>query len=272
VAEEGEGQSEPPKLKLFEFKALNDFEALEPTAEVATSRTLDPLMDFMGTEQTVEDEGGLKETVVFYHNEETLEVMKTVRDTDYLSFGYWTQARQPEDSEGAAYAVNVFADGVMPYGGTNSEDIAEALTKVTDTSATYAGPATGVFVQKANAAPFNSGRFTASAKLTATFGETRSIEGHVSDFTDPETEAGYTGWRLPLQTAFFENEEVLSDGKFRGATEGPGLWTGQFFGPTKGTDGKPVAPSGVAGEFSGSFGAGDVKQHVLGAFGAEKTP
>ena len=209
-------------------------------------------------------------------------VLGVTPDPDYLRFGYWVETTPGEDGEANSYAIQAFSSGLLPYDGTEIEDVRG--------SATYDGSAAGVYVQKsdfdANTGKHGaavSGDFTADVTLTANFGgpavaavDSFSISGEVSIFKDAASGNHIEGWAADLmKTTFGErnDETQLVTGQtndFNGMTTGGGAWTGMFFGSSEVTADETdpanvtMQPTGVAGEFDAHFSNG----HVAGAFGA----
>ena len=189
-----------------------------------------------------------------------------------MQFGYWPQGTEGED--GITYEISTFAGGSLVFTVSN----ARTLTG----SASYADPATGMFVKKTFdeggvATPSSSGQFTANANLMGYFsqdtdmtiapGLLNSISGTVMNFMHGG-EMIDGKWMVELMRAGFGTGDTTTDEPFTGATTGDGQWQDRFIG-TFGTDddttpavGTP--PSGVAGEFNGHFTNG----HVIGACGA----
>ncbi len=201
-----------------------------------------------------------------------------MRDVDFLDFGYWLETTTAADGT-MSDAVLAFAQGERDYGGVSS----------VVGRASYAGPATGLYVRKrvapntAEPTRLWSGQFTADAMLTATFGrgdlaiatnEQFLITGSVSDFTNADGETIGDAWTVELggvATADDEDSGIAgvqninaSAGTFSGTTTGGGTWSGMFHNAI-GTDN--ALPGAVSGTFDGHFSNG----HVLGAFGANCT-
>ena len=196
-------------------------------------------------------------------------------DTDYMNFGYWLEDTTNTDGT-TSYQVSAFARGSMP------------VTTIPDVrgSASYDGPATGLYMQKrvnddGSVSPLKSGQFTASASLTAYFGDTtaddeggvgqiapnlvNSINGSISGFKDSEGNDLPSTWTVTLMKAQLTGD-TFDNGVFTGDTTGEGTWRGQFFGPTTDAEDAPIQPGSVGGAFDGHFTNG----HVAGAFGAYK--
>ncbi len=211
-----------------------------------------------------------------------VEVQNVIRDTDFLTFGYWLQATEDDEGE-TTYGVRTFATG-----GTAS-DAADVITL--EGEATYSGAATGMYAKKTFdgrgvGTPTSSGQFTADAMLTARFGgpdiavsKQFQINGEVSNFMDGDGNAIDDMWTVELMMSRLntvtdggnEASDYTND-VFSGATTGDGEWEGRFFGTvaqdadTDTAGNQSTLPTGVAGEFNGHFSNG----HVIGAFGATK--
>ncbi len=220
-------------------------------------------------------------------------------DADYLAFGYWLQGTTVRGK--TTYKIGTFATGSMPFAGGAAGTAVAALMG----SATYSGPAAGMFVMKTDIdgdnkgpVPTSAGKFTADTSLTANFGATTmsatdfSISGTVDNFqlTNHDGSSVDNDWSLNLNIARFATpafsvstgnvESFSSHGREFNGTTGPmgslGRWEGQFYGAQV-TDNDQTAtvneaasgyPTGVAGEFIGHFTTG----HAIGAFGAELDP
>lgn len=217
-------------------------------------------------------------------------------DTDYLTFGYWVQTSTDMEDE-ATTMIAPFATGKgTVYSADNATTYAATITSGSTVSATYTGPATGMFVHKTDVdgdgkglVPTSSGQFTAEANLTANFTNStdgdlgtnyqNAIHGKVSNFMNSSTGQMIEGWELTLDPAKFAGNDTTFDANARGGftfgntTSGgkdapAGGWRGSFYGPSTAADGTTaIQPGSVAGEFLGHFANG----HAVGAFGATKT-
>jgi hypothetical protein len=195
----------------------------------------------------------------------------TVDDQDYMHFGFWLN--ESTDDDGATAMANAF------FGGTEASDPTTLQSADMEGSAKYMGPASGLYVlntfdTQGNSTPAAAGQFTATANLTAVFGEPTSvgsdahdgISGTITSFMangemiDPD-------WSLDLSKADLGSDEVFGGTtQPTGAETASGNWRGQFFGEAEAmANGDDVFPTGVAGEFTGHFQNGD----VLGGFAAE---
>ena len=209
----------------------------------------------------VETFGG---TWTFNPDSDSAMVTQVTPDGQYLFFGWWQ--RSTMTAGGDVLAFDPF------YGGTNpvADNQAAAMTG----EATYEGPATGKYATKSfdagGLASAMAGEFTASAMLTADFGDATAvgtISGEVTDFMANGESLG--DWSVMLEEVGFGDG---TSGVYTGTTagmigeaEGTGSWTGQFFGgAATGVTGDAAHPKSVAGEFTADFPAA----HISGAFGA----
>ena len=210
------------------------------------------------------------------------------QDDDYLAFGWWLRGVQDDDDDNLPYTVGTFATGSQVYTLLNVRANVEG-------TAEYSGPAAGKFARKTlttggEVATLVAGHFTADASLMAYFGgddvavnKQFTIRGAVTNFEDATTGHDIdAGWTVELGKAGFAASGsnavnaptgvTAADDTFYGEATGTGgAWQGRFFGNDGDADpvepgAQFVAPSGVAGEFTGHFANG----HVIGAFGATK--
>ncbi len=194
-------------------------------------------------------------------------VQGVVPDAEYMNLAYWLKSTEADDGT-IAYEIGTLAQGNLPggYGRTSS---------VTG-SASYAGPATGVYMRKTFSpdgapTPAAAGQFTANANLTAYFGQTsemsigpnllHTISGTVDTFKDSQGNLISDAWTLKLG----KTEINTGDGTFAGVATGTGAagtWSGRF----EGDNTADAIPSAATGIFHGHF----LNGHVAGAFGAKK--
>ena len=225
--------------------------------------------------------------------------MVRVPDQDWMVYGAWMTT--PDNTAGP-HRIGRFYNGFDVYdAGTNFTATDEAGLHGT---ATYNGGATGIYVDGDE-----SGLFTATATLTADFdvngNDTQddgdySISGRIHDFrgtdgvylgedtaatpNDPNA-GGENDWVVMLGSSTLADigTAVATSGSADGL-QWTGTWQGTLFGPAMDAEGDPVAPSGVAGQFSASTAVipagatGDDIQvqaghtAVIGAFGATRQP
>ena len=88
-------------------------------------------------------------------------------DDQYMTFGYW---KEEPGLETAPHPVEVFAIANNPWGGG---------TLPTGVSATYRGPALGVYAER-NASGDRHGEFTGTAILNAKFEATSTVDGRIT--------------------------------------------------------------------------------------------
>ncbi len=210
-------------------------------------------------------------------------VAGVIPDPDYLTFGFWL--RETTDKDGM---VSAMIETLYGTEATYTTATADGLTgEDLEGEATYSGSATGKFIRKeftsgGDETVVAGGQFTATADLTAYFGEPTSvamdnhnmIDGSITDFKDGYGNDIDDTWTLTLNATSFADSDA-DNNVFSGGTEGDkgagaGFWEGIFAGaetmpdPDDNTATVPVRPSGVVGEFNGHFNNG----HVVGAFGA----
>ena len=202
-----------------------------------------------------------------------------VADSEYLHFGSWLETPDKPDGE---YSYQVFAGAAA-----GSESSSDTLGRDVIGTATYEGPAAGMYVTKDLIADTaKAGEFTATTTLTANFGMeadgllgANMIEGVVKDFLENGESLG--SWSITLMPAAIDggswatadtNVMLGSASKLEA-----GEWSGIFYGNPSlaavdaGTTGTPtpaqikaLAPTGVAGMFNANLDAA----HIRGAYGA----
>ena len=207
-----------------------------------------------------------------------LMVQGVIPDPDFMMLGYWLQATTNAKGE-TSYAMRPFTRGNRDFG-----DVANV-----DGTATYAGPATGLYMRKVfsvsddgsstTVTPVASGQFTAMAMLTATFDQTtdndiapnmfNTITGSISDFRDMDGNEIDAMWTVMLTKGVI----TPADGTFAGEATGSGAFSGLFHGAaltddatTTDVDESTFAPISASGTFDGHFENG----HVRGAFAADR--
>ena len=167
-------------------------------------------------------------------------------DGQYMTFGWWQE--RPAMSDGA-YKAAVFA---AVTGGTYSSPSG---------SAEYEGPAVGLYVDRTSeggATIYESGDFTATAILRATFGGTPSVVGDVTNF---RTTHGAKNWNVKLKddnTAEIDQPGTSSDG----------VWAHSFLDRHDNVATADDQPIAVTGRFDVSI---PNVRHIVGAFGAHRT-
>ena len=181
-------------------------------------------------------------------------------ETLYARFGHWLADTNVDDNA----EVNTYA---MTGGNTSGIDVttvntgAEATT-LTDTSASYRGPAAGMSVHQTTDSDgmitdMDSAAFTATVNLKATFGASPTLGGTVTDFQGNATDPS---WSVELQvTGFDSGASTVTDGRTV-ASGRDGLWTATAYGESG------ARPTGIFGGFNAHFTDG----HAAGAYATRK--
>ena len=212
-------------------------------------------------------------------------------DEDYLIFGVWLYVSHLPDSGTRDYGLGVFADGHAATELTRANILALTGT------ATYEGPATGLYTKATYSAPYTPpafpatlgdrptdaqvGSFTATARITADFGTGGSavtgMSGNVANFMENGEPLG--DWTVNLNST----DQVRSTRPellelFYGSTGGQadgqslsGQWGVQFY--RNSASGFPDSAVGVftASGFPASIPDGDINSlSIVGAYGAER--
>ena len=174
----------------------------------------------------------------------------------YAKFGHWLTG-DGDDGSGNT-EVNTFAftpgnTGMIDVTTVNTGDVATTLT---DTSASYRGPAAGMSVEKTTNSDgeiteINSAAFIATVNLKATFGPSPTLGGTVTDFRGDATDANRS---VELQVTDFD-DAIVAAGRTV-ATGRDGVWTAIAYG------GDGERPTGVFGGFNAHFTDG----HAAGAY------
>ena len=192
-------------------------------------------------------------------------------DADYLVLGAWLAV--PDEVTESTSLVGVLADGSDPFENSN-------ITALTG-SATYSGPAIGIYEQRTagSSEDVRIGSFVAAAELDVDFDSARAtVSGSITGFEDNGQSLGEWEVRLPDTdiaggaNRFDGSVHLTRDG---GATvhEDSGAWNGSFFGDTAGDS--TANPTSIAGSFEAQVGQrltpvpNDIGYlGLVGAFGA----
>jgi hypothetical protein len=209
-----------------------------------------------------------------------------VADKDYMYFGYWLQmpVKQSDSDNAESYEFKVYSGGT----GENVFSVNALLLDPLDGyTAVYKGGAAGRYVTRNlqfkdevadPLSPGFHGRFTATAELTAYFGDHTNFEvvdrnmlgGSITKFKDGVKNLDFevtlmpTTLMVPPAAGLIEG---MATAEFGGTDSTSGNWTAKFYG----INASPAAtndtlPSGVAGQFDAS----SKYTKVIGAFAAEK--
>ena len=175
-----------------------------------------------------------------------------VADTLFAQFGHWLTV------DADAWTVNTFATS------SAATDYSLGAAADSDTlddgdKATYSGTAAGMSVYKTDNAAgdgqdINSGRFTASVTLNATFGATPMIGGSVDGF---EGSAVNEKWIVTLEDAALALGGTPTLNARTITTGADGVWSNEAYGSDD-----TSRPTGVFGGFTAHFSDG----HAAGAY------
>ena len=178
----------------------------------------------------------------------------------YAQFGHWLEDDQNNDTA-----------EVMTYARTdgNTRDLVLTVNtevdaaELTDTSASYRGPAAGMSVYQTvnmdgTINTMQSAAFTATVNLEATFGGNPTLGGTVTDFQGDATDSR---WSVKLlATGFDTSASTVTNGVTVASSPRGGVWTATSYGPTGGR------PTGIFGGFNAHFSDG----HAAGAYATRK--
>ena len=179
-----------------------------------------------------------------------------MEETYYVRFGHWLI--ENDVSGVKVTGVNTFATtGIENTGDVTNVNTGEGAATLTDTSASYRGPAAGMSVEKTtntdgDITEINSAAFTATVNLKATFGERPTLGGTVTDFRGDATDAN---WSVELQVTPLESDATVTGGRTV-ATGRDGVWTATPYGVAG------ERPTGIFGGFNAHFTDG----HAAGAY------
>ncbi|MYE01969.1 MAG: hypothetical protein F4Y03_11970 [Alphaproteobacteria bacterium] len=210
---------------------------------------------------------------------------------EYAQFGHWLVVAANGEVTVNTYALRVALDSV---GGTASAETGSwvaANPASTDagmraSSATYEGMAVGRSVHKTvdsdnTVTDIQSGRFTASVTLTATFaGASSTLGGMIDNFVGVDNpEAVDSSWEVTLNPFTTADGTVAANavgtpGGVAEASGQDGTWSAAAYGvgastaagPTADTPSTARRPAGIYGGFNAHFTDG----HVAGAYATRK--
>lgn len=181
-------------------------------------------------------------------------------DGEYQYFGWWSR-----DTDGS-YAVGLFHRGT----GGAADEFAD-LPALQGT-ATYSGPAAGLFAIVPQPGDASAGDFTATVTLEADFGDGTdlgTVEGSVDDFM---VNGQAKDWSVELQAARIGTQGAITPGNTATAltywtigdtkAQTTATWSGQFHDTDD--DRAPVVATGRFEAVHGNVG------RMIGAFGAKR--
>ena len=221
---------------------------------------------------TPDEEGAITSTQMWSFAPDDPGAMIHVKDTAYVSFGWWLNAMGTDGD----YEFDAFAS-------VEGMDARAVAASAVEGSATYKGGAAGKWaMQSTSDDSASGGHFTAAATLTANFdantapaGQTPnesgvSIGGAITDFMTGDVSR--PNWRVKLTGPDTVPTNIEDDGvagttswTTGGAVPGTGTWNAIFYGGMVGEQ-----PAAAAGEFDAAIGGDDDIARISGAFGATK--
>ena len=214
---------------------------------------------------------GMSDGWVFYP---AMGATSDVADADYLHYGFWL-ARTSKDGVVTSY------DEVETFAGSSLD--ASGNVSAVEGTATYSGGATGVYVKNVLTSTgaldyATSGPFTATANLTATFGQVENdasegtiavsmlntLTGTIDDYQLAGGEEN--NWMTVLDGDITENAGTAAGTAKGGSPAEDGSFSAIFHGSVTAVETVVPKPSVVVGEFNSFFTDGS----VAGGFGARE--
>ena len=191
----------------------------------------------------------------------------------YVNYGHWLVVDDGSTTAANAGQVNVLtyaalSDTTFTGDGSWAAGVPDSTTPgLRESSAIYRGMAAGRSVHKTvdsdnMVTDIQSGRFTASVMLTATFAAAEStLGGKVYGFVGTDNPDAVDGnWEVKLNTAVAGADGSVAAGVTEASGTPNGVWTSDAYGAT--TD----RPVGIFGSFNAHFSDG----HVAGAYATRK--
>ena len=210
--------------------------------------------------------GGLKDEFVIF----------TDRDGDsdmhYMDLAYWIRYIPadfvPFEDIHTMTTISIGSTLLEPGAGAHANG-----------SATYSGPAIGLYAKKERGVYQEHGEFRAQAALRANFDATPpagvthwkppiAVSGTISHFRDAQGNVIDNSWKVTLQEHLYDGSTLKSYWYRTGATARGKPYTFNFFGPATADGNGDINPEYIGGSFSESFNNGAVS----GAFAAKREP
>ena len=191
-------------------------------------------------------------------------------DMNYMNLAYWIRYT-PDDS--VPYedihlitTISVGSTLLLPGVGDNANG-----------SATYSGPAMGLYAKKERGVYQESGEFRAQAALSVDFDATPppgvthwkppiAVNGTITDFRDAQGNVIDNSWNVTLQEHLYDGSKLETYQYQTGTTAGGNNYTLNFFGPATADGNNDINPEYIGGSFRESFPNGAVS----GAFAAKR--
>ncbi len=210
--------------------------------------------------------GGIRDEFVIFTDKED------ASDMDYMDLAYWIQYKPadsvPFEDFPLIKTISVGSKLLPPGAGAHANG-----------SATYLGPAMGLYAKKERGVYQEYGEFRAQAALSANFNATPpadavnwkppiAVSGTISGFRDAQGNVIDNSWKVTLQEHLYDGSTLKSYWYRTGATAGGNSYTFNFFGPATKDGNNDTNPEYIGGSFRESFGNGAVS----GAFAAKREP
>ena len=189
---------------------------------------------------------------------------------NYMNLAYWIRytpdGSVPFEDIHLITTISVGSTLLLPGVGDNANG-----------SATYSGPAMGLYAKKERGVYRESGEFRAKAELSANFNATPppggalwkppiAVSGTITDFRDAQDNAIDNSWKVTLQEHLYDGSKPEAYQYQTGTTAGRKPYTFNFFGPATKDVNDDINPEYIGGSFRESFGNGAVS----GAFAAKR--
>ncbi len=192
---------------------------------------------------------------------------------DYMNLAYWIRYI-PADAvpfEGIHLITTISVGSTL---------LPPSVGDLVNGSATYSGPAMGLYAKKERGVYQEHGEFRAQAALSVDFDAPPpappliwkppiSVSGTISNFRDAQDNVIDNSWKVTLQEHLYDGSKLENDQyQEEGTTAGGKPYTFNFFGPATADVRGDTNPEYIGGSFNESFGNGAVS----GAFAAKREP
>ena len=169
-----------------------------------------------------------------------------IMETVFAQYGYWLSF------EGNVPVVNRFATSAATAN-EGAWSMVGDETNMLGATATYTGPAVGVSAMKdSEGMATGSGAFTAKATLSASFGDSSTLGGSITEF---QGDAANLGWIVTLPAVAFDGSilgAMTAIGSGPGGAGAAGKWSATSYGGSA-----TARPAGIFGGFDAHFIDGD---------------
>ena len=207
--------------------------------------------------------GGLRDEFVIFTDKED------ASDMHYMDLAYWIRYIPPDSVPFEdIHTMTTISIGstLLPPGAGHANG-----------SATYSGPAIGLYAKKERGVYQEYGEFRAQAALSANFNATPpegvmhwkppiAVSGTISGFRDAQGNVIDNSWNVTLQEHLYDGSTLKSYQYRTGTTARGNNYTFNFFGPATADANNDINPEYIGGSFRESFPNGAVS----GAFAAKR--